>query len=223
MNILEAIRERHSVRRYKNIPLKAEDINELESLIAACNEESGLHIQLLTNEPKAFAKSLLAYGRFSGVSNYLLMAGPEKKEEEIGYFGEKLVIAARMNGIDSCWVGLTYKKIPGTFTLAAGEKVYCVIALGYGESHGVQHPLKAVESLYKSEGDVPGWFMNGMSAVQLAPSAVNQQKYRFILHGDNVVECIAGKSYAGYTKIDLGIAKYHFEAGAGKDIEYSFK
>lgn len=221
MDILEAIRERHSVRRYKNIPLKAEDVRALESMIKACNEESGLHIQLITNEPKAFTKSLLAYGQFSGVSNYLVMAGADNMAELVGYFGEKLVIAARMMDIDSCWVGLTYKKIPGTFTLDAGERVYCVIALGYGETHGVRHPLKALESLYKCEEDAPEWFLKGMAAVQLAPSAVNQQKYRFILHRDSVMECIAGKSLAGYTKIDLGIAKYHFEAGAGKDVIFA--
>lgn len=51
----------------------------------------------------------------------------------------------------------------------------------------------------------------------LAPTAVNQQKFRFILHDGNRVEAQAKFSFIGYSHLDLGIAKYHFEVGAGKD------
>lgn len=43
---------------------------------------------------------------------------------------------------------------------------------------------------------------------------MNQQKLRFSLEG-NKVSAKAGKGF--YAKIDLGIVKYHFEVGAGKD------
>ncbi len=56
-----------------------------------------------------------------------------------------------------------------------------------------------------------------MEAALLAPTAVNQQKFKFILHEGNKVEAKTSFSMAGYTNIDLGIVKYHFEAGAGKD------
>ena len=40
---------------------------------------------------------------------------------------------------------------------------------------------------------------------------MNQQKFRFQLE-DSVVRATPGRGF--YTKIDLGIAKYHFELGA---------
>ena len=58
MNIKEAIQQRHSVRAYDDRPITGEDLEKLEALIRECNEESGLHIQLVTDEPKAFQSRL---------------------------------------------------------------------------------------------------------------------------------------------------------------------
>ena len=60
---------------------------------------------------------------------------------------------------------------------------------------------------------MPDWFKNGMEAVLLAPTAMNQQKFLFTLNG-NQVSAKAGIGF--YSQIDLGIVKYHFEVGAGK-------
>ena len=49
----------------------------------------------------------------------------------------------------------------------------------------------------------------------LAPTAMNQQKFVFYLSGKNTVTARAGAGF--YTKIDLGIVKYHFEIGAGHE------
>ena len=219
MTILEAIKARHSVRKYSDKPLEAPAAEALNAEILKCNAESGLNIQLVLEEPKAFASGMWKYGQFSGVRNYFVMAGPKGKvaEEKTGYYGERLVLLAQTLGLSSCWVGLTYKKIPGTFTLREGDTVHCVIALGYGITPGVQHPLKPVDNFYECEGTAPQWFLDGMQAVMLAPTAINQQKFRFILHEGGIVEARTQFSMAGYTNIDLGIVKYHFETGAGRD------
>ena len=89
-----------------------------------------------------------------------------------------------------------------------------MIALGYGATQGVQHKLRSIEELCALKGEAPDWFLRGMEAVRLAPSALNQQKYRFSLENGKV----AVKPGLGFnTKVDMGIAKYHFEIGAGKD------
>jgi hypothetical protein len=88
-----------------------------------------------------------------------------------------------------------------------------VIAVGYGETAGVAHKGKAIEDLCRVQGDMPGWFRRGMEAAQLAPTAINQQKFFFELK-DNTVKAAA--SFGPYSKVDLGIAKYHFEIGAGE-------
>ena len=219
MELIEAIKARHSVRKYFDKPIERAKVAQLRTEIDRVNEESGLNVQLVVNEPKAFSTGLWKYGQFSGVENYLVMAGPKDKEteEKIGYYGEQLVLLAQTIGLNSCWVGLTYKKIPGTFTLRDRDIVHCVIALGYGMMPGVQHPQKAKENFYESEGLPPVWFQNGLEAALLAPTAVNQQKFKFILHPDNVVEARTSFSMAGYTAIDLGIVKLHFEIGAGRE------
>ena len=224
MNLQEAIEARHSVRAYKEKPLTDEVVKRLEEEIAVVNQRGCLHIQLIQNEPKAYQGTLAKYGKFRNVSNYLVMAGQKADDldERIGYYGEHLVLLAQTLGLNTCWVGLTYKKIPGTFTLREGDVVHCVIALGYGATSGTQHPQKKAENFYECEGVPPQWFKDGLEAALLAPTAVNQQKFKFILHPGNVVEARTSFSMAGYVNIDLGIVKQHFEIGAGKD-NFSWK
>lgn len=220
MTTLEAIKARHSVRHYTEMPLEQGIIDKLNTLIAECNTAGGLHLQLVVNEPKAFSTSKLSYGKFSGVNNYLVVAGPKGGNfaEAAGYYGEKVVLYAQTLGLNSCWVGLTYKKIPEAFELKDGEKVYCVVCLGYGADSGVQHPLRSFDKVAETNGDAPQWFKDGVDAVILAPSAINQQKYKFILAPDGSVRTRTSFSIAGYTDIDLGIAEYHFEVASGKKI-----
>ena len=219
MDILEAIRARHSVRKYVERPIGEAEADRLKAAVERINAESGLDVQLVRDEPKAFSGLFIStYGQFSGVTNYFVMAGPKGKEaeEKVGWYGEELVLLAQMLGLNTCWVGLTYKKVSGSFTLRDGDKIHCVIALGYGASQGIQHPLRPVEKFYEAEGEVPEWFLKGIEAALLAPTAVNQQKFKFILHADGSVEAKPLFSIFGYTHIDLGIVKYHFELGAGK-------
>ena len=83
MTLLEAIEARHSVRKYKDEPIPEEILVILRDRIREINEKAGLHIQLVTGEPKAFS-GLMAYGSFSGVKNYLVMVGKrEMKRSEI--------------------------------------------------------------------------------------------------------------------------------------------
>lgn len=219
MDIKEAIKARHSVRKYSDKPIEADKVTAIKAAIGRINANAGLNVQLVLEEPKAFASGVWKYGQFSGVRNYLVLAGPKGKEaeEKIGYYGEELVILAQTLGLNTCWVGLTYKKIPGTFTLRDGDIVHCVISLGYGLDQGIQHAQKPVESFYESDGEAPEWFLDGMEAALLAPTAVNQQKFKFFLRNGNKVETKTFFSPWGYTIIDLGIAKYHFEIGAGKE------
>ena len=219
MTILDAINSRHSVRTYADKTIDTGIVALLRAAIGQANAESGLNIQLVLDEPKCFSSGVWKYGQFSGVRNYFVMAGPKGKaaEVKIGYFGEKLVLLAQTLGLNTCWVGLTYKKIPGTYTLRNGDIVHCVIALGYGITQGVQHPMRPASDYFEPSGPKPAWFMSGMAAAMLAPTAVNQQKFKFILHDGNKVETKTFFSPWGYTSIDLGIVKYHFEVGAGKD------
>lgn len=216
MTMMEAMRARHSVRSYVDRPLEADTVNILEAEISICNREGNLHIQLVKDEPEAFSGFMARYGKFSGVKNYIALAGPKGPdlEEKCGYYGERLVLLAQSLGLNSCWVAMSYDRGKAACKLGAGEKLCIVIALGYGATQGVPHKSKAVEQVMAAKGEVPEWFRAGVEAALLAPTAMNQQKFKFALE-DGTVAASAGMGF--YSKIDLGIAKYHFEVGAGRE------
>ena len=216
MDLFEAMEQRHSVRDYEDRPLAPEVREELSAFLDQCNRESGLHMQLVLDEPEGFGGLMAHYGKFSGVKNYIALVGKKSADldEICGYYGEKVVLKAQQMGLNTCWVALTYKKVKSAFQVGAGEKLALVIAIGYGKTQGVPHTSKAPEAVMEAGGQAPDWFQDGIRAALLAPTALNQQKFKFILRGDTV----AAKAGMGfYTKVDLGIAKYHFELGAGTD------
>jgi len=219
MDLLEAMKARHSVRRYTDQKIEGEVLNELQQIIGECNRDSGLNIQLCLNEPNAFAGMMARYGKFSNVKNYIALVGnkDDDLDEKCGYYGEKIVLRAQQLGLNTCWVAMTFSKAKSkdVITIKPGEKLLLVISVGYGETAGVSHKVKPIEELSNMIGSSPEWFNRGMEAVQLAPTAMNQQKFRFELDGDRV-NASAGLGF--YTKTDLGIAKYHFEIGSGKNI-----
>ena len=222
MTTQEAIEARHSVRAYKDQPLSEEIVKVLEDEIVKLNNEGQLHIQLICNEPKAFQGTMAKYGKFRNANNYLVMAGKraEDLDERVGYYGEHLVLLAQTLGLNTCWVGLSYSKVSGTYVLEEGEKIACYIAIGYGETQGVGHKIKTVEQVSNASDITPSWFKKGVEAALLAPTAVNQQKFSFeyvgMSNNRHQVRAKKGFSMIGYTQMDLGISKYHFEVGAGK-------
>lgn len=216
MELMEAICRRHSVRQYTDRPIPAEILAELQEETAACNREGGLQIQLVTDEPEAFQGILAHYGSFRGVRNYWALIGPKGPglDEKLGWYGERLVLRAAQLGLDTCWVALTFRKGKCRCAVAPGEKLACVIALGYGVTHGGPHKSKPVEAVCRVNGEMPGWFRSGVEAALLAPTATNQQKFLLILDGS----AVQAKATGGfYSKVDLGIVKYHFKIGAGTD------
>ena len=222
MTIQEAIEARHSVRAYKDQPLSEEIVKVLEDEIVKLNHEGQLHIQLICNEPKAFQGTMAKYGKFRNANNYIVMAGKKADDldERVGYYGEHLVLLAQTLGLNTCWVGLSYSKVPGTYVLEEDEKIACYIAIGYGETQGVGHKIKTVEQVSNASDITPSWFKKGVEAALLAPTAVNQQKFSFeyvgMSNNRHQLRAKKGFSMIGYTQMDLGIAKYHFEVGAGK-------
>ena len=210
------MKERHSVRQYTNKTLDNQIIGELQTEIDFCNQQGDLHIQLVTNEPKAFDSFMAHYGKFSGVKNYLALVGKksDKLDELCGYYGEHLVLKAQQLGLNTCWVAMSYRKIPGVFQVRKDEKLTVVIALGYGQSQGLPHKSKSAEAVSNITDDSPAWFRSGVEAALLAPTDMNQQKFTLTCK-DNKVSAVAGFGF--YAKLDLGIVKYHFELGAGKE------
>lgn len=213
MDILEAMKNRHSVRKYKSTAIEQEKRNELNSFVEAINAESGLSIQVLYDEPKCFDSFMARYGKFVNVKNYIAIVGNKNEQEAAGYYGEKIVLKCQQLGLNTCWVAMTHGKSQAK--IKKGQKLLIIISLGYGETPGIAHKSKPLSELGCADEDA-AWFKAGIEAASLAPTAMNQQKFLFELNGGNVT----AKSLGGfYSKIDLGIVKYHFEAATGREVK----
>ena len=217
MELIEAIKQKHSVRQYLDKEIPQDIIAELQAEIDACNKDSGLNIQLVTNEPKAFESFLAHYGKFSGVKNYFALVGKKSNDlyELCGYYGERLVLRAHQLGLNTCWVALTYKKIPTAFKVEKKEKLAVVISVGYGKTQGVNRKSKSLSQVSNASEQTPKWFNEGVKSALLAPTAVNQQQFKLIYENGKVT-AKAGLGF--YAKMDLGIIKYHFEVASGVKI-----
>ena len=214
MEILEIMQQRHSVRQYIDRAIELEKRAVLDALTQEINGKAGLSIQIVYDDPKCFDSFMAHYGKFTGVRNYIALVGKKasKLDETLGYYGEELVLKAQELGLNTCWVALTHGKSKAV--VGRGEKEVCLIALGYGATQGVEHKSKPMQELCACTEPMPEWFQSGMNAAMLAPTAMNQQKFRFELLPDGTVKATCGSGF--YTKLDLGIVKYHFEIVAGK-------
>ena len=212
MQMLDLMKERHSVRQYSDKKIDGDVKTKLDTYVASINEESGLSMQIFYNEPNCFNSMLAHYGKFSNVKNYIAIVGKKEEQEKSGYYGEKLVLKCQELGLNTCWVALTHGKV--NVQTKPQQKLLILIALGYGTNTGVAHKSKPIKELCKEDA-YPEWFMKGMEAVSLAPTAMNQQKFLFEMKNGQVY----AKALRGfYSKIDLGIVKYHFEAGTGHKV-----
>ena len=102
MDTLEAIEKRHSVRDYDDKPIGKDTVDKLQKVIDKVNSESGLHIQLVLDEPEAFNEEHLSYGRIHGAKNYIALIGPDDQEleEKCGFYGEKALLEAEGYEVD---------------------------------------------------------------------------------------------------------------------------
>lgn len=214
MEILEIMQQRHSVRQYTDRAIEPEKRTVLDALTQEINRKAGLSVQIIYDDPKCFDSFMAHYGKFAGVRNYIALVGKKAPglDETLGYYGEELVLKAQELGLNTCWVALTHGKSKAA--VGRGEKEVCLTALGYGVTQGVEHKSRPMQELCTCGEPMPEWFRCGMNAAMLAPTAMNQQKFRFELLPDGTVKAACGSGF--YTKLDLGIVKYHFEAVTGK-------
>lgn len=217
MTLKEAMEKRHTVRKYTDRPIPQEIVQKLTERIDRNNETYHLNMKLVTENTEALGaavKLIMA----KGVRNYIILAGSAAKstEENLGYCGADIMLYAQTLGLNTWWIGGTFsrKGVKRNAGLKENEKIAGIIAVGYGATQGVPHKSKKPEEISSYEGTAPEWFTNGVCAVLLAPTALNRQAFTIAGKGDTVsMTCNNG----GFSDIDLGIGKYHFEIGAGEE------
>jgi nitroreductase len=215
---MQAIRARHSVRRYTNREIEPKKLAALRAEIRLCNEKSGLHMRLVTDSGDSFS-GLMVRAVFRGAMVFVVMAGAPAPdlEERVGYWGERVVLKAQMLGLNTCWA-MMFNRKKYAEKIPEGERIVTVVSVGYGETQGMPHKSKPMKSLCRVEGggDMPDWFREGMDAAMMAPTAMNRQPFMFTLTKEGTVRAEA--TAGGLAALDLGIAKYHFEVGTGRQI-----
>ena len=214
-NIMEVMKARHSVRQYLDKPITEDIRKQLDEYTAQLNEQGNLNMQIIYDEPECFNSRLAHYGRFENCSNYIAIIGKKEADldERAGYYGELLVLKAQELSLNTCWVALTHGKSQAIIN--EGETEVIIISLGYGKTQGHPHKGKSPSDVSNITSSSPEWFKKGVEAALLAPTAVNQQKFKFTLNG-NTVSAKHGLM-GSCLKIDLGIVKCHFELAAGKE------
>ncbi len=213
MELREAMIYRHTVRKYKRKKLEADIVEKINDRIDLNNLIYNLNMKLMTQKKDA-VKGLFKTFCTKNVKNYIILSCDDSKDllEKIGYCSADIMLYAQTLGLNTWFIGETYNKKIETY--ADGKKVFGVIVLGYGKTKGKKHKSKKVEEVSFYDGITPGWFAEGVKASLLAPTALNKQAFFITGKGTDVTAiCNNGK----YTNIDLGIIKYYFELGAGKD------
>ena len=223
----DAISIRSSRRTYLPSDVDYGCINKLRSLIDEYNQKAELNMQLALNHSEAFNGLLKSYGMFNGVRNYIGLIenmNDPFNQEKLGYYGELIVLQATDMRLGTCWVGGTFDRKSCPFILSEHERIACVITFGNVPNERsmkekliyaiVHRKAKTMEELYMADAPLPGWFQSGLAAVQKAPSAVNRQPVVFSYNNGIVYASVKDIGINGMA-LDLGIAKLHFELGAG--------
>ncbi|MDO4815199.1 MAG: nitroreductase family protein [Bacillota bacterium] len=213
MTEIEAIQVRHSVRAYQNRKIEQEKVDQLKALIDMVNADGNLHLQLIEDAGNTFKRILSKVMGLGSAPSVIACVGPDDDtlEERIGYYGEKLVLAAQCMGLNTCWAG-TFQKNGVPAKIGAGERLVIVIAIGYGEHQGKQRKSKTAEQVSSVQGARPDWFDFGVEMALRAPTAINQQSFEIRLNEDGSVD-FTDKG-GPFSKVDLGIVKYNFTVGS---------
>lgn len=214
--VLQLMQARHSVRAFTDKPIEGDVFEALRAEILKINTISGLNFQLVADEPGAFTGFKAGYGRFINVRNYVGLVGliGPTLDEGVGFWGERLVMKAQALGLNTCWTAMSFSRLRAKIVEPFGEKLVCMLAIGYGDTQGEPHTSRPIEALCTMPEDAPLWFLNGMKGAMLAPTAMNQQHFHVSLDADGLVNIVSTGGF--YAEVDLGIVKYAFETAAGK-------
>ncbi len=215
MTIKEAMKERHMVRKYIDRPIPSDLVEKLNARIAGNNQAHNLSLSLVTGNADGLGALAKMLGK--GVKNYIVLAGPDSADldEKLGYCGADMILYAQTLGLNTWWVGGMYNAKGAQKNMNSGAvRINGVLAIGYGQTQGVPHKSKTAAEISGYKGTAPQWFIDGVDALLLAPTALNKQAFTVRGDGNKVYLTCDSGHFAG---IDLGIGKYHFEVGAGKE------
>lgn len=245
-SVIELIKKRTSVRSFDEKNIGREIIQKLEEYISKTNEEAKIKVRfILTNNNNIAAgkgEKLGTYGVISGANAFIIgVLYTNEDALEFGYLFEKIILFATDLGLQTCWLGGTFKKsdFQQNIDLLKNEFIPIVSPIGYKKekprvlesmmrSFAGSDKRKPLEEIFFEENtskplseEKAGSYAIPLEMLRLSPSASNKQPWR-IIKGDNKYHFYLCRT-KGYglpnydlQKNDIGIAKCHFEVTANE-------
>ena len=234
---MENIKKRTSVRSFDKKEISKETMERLNDFIKNLEENYEDYRFPIFNS--SLEGKVGTYGVITGGNTYV--CGIVKNEDAdlvlLGYLFEKIIIYATSLNLGTCWLGGTFNRseFAEKAGLIQGESFICATPLGYSaEKKSIRD--RAMRKMAKSDHrkDFNELFFNknletlnkedlgiygqALEMVRIGPSASNKQPWRMVKDEDLYhLYLERTPDYAkelGYDiqLLDMGIAKYHFEA-----------
>lgn len=205
-NFDSLIRERHTVRKYLDMPVSNKLKNTInERLNQLCND---YQVETeLKEDGKSALNGIMAKLMSGNIENVIIFKGDQY---HVGYVAAEIMLYIQSLGLNSWFIGgsINRKKL--------GEDVVAMIPFGYGQTNGKAHKLKKVNQVSNFQSNkYPNWFLNGVTACLLAPTALNKQSF-YINYNNGDVQLHVKESK--YSRIEAGILSYFFENASGHKL-----
>ncbi len=239
-SVIDLIKERKSTRTYDGRALEEPDLKKLNTYLYELSNENEIKarfkIILNLGTSKDESKKLGTYGFIQGANSYVIgiMNKDVNDAVEFGYLFEKIVLFAADLGVQTCWLGGTFKKesFHEISDLNENEFISVISPVGYKKDKRsiIENTMRLAAGSDKRKPWSELFFDKDMQPlnekdevlkqalemVRLGPSASNKQPWRIIKDEDMFHFFICRTKNYGVSGYDLqlndiGIAKCHFE------------
>lgn len=244
MDILEAIRQRISIRTYEPRPAAATELEAVrrsgETAEALTNAEMQFHLRSHEEMGKQVKGIIGDYGKTIIAPHYIVVAAREGDGylTDAGFRFEQMILEATRRGLGTCWVGLMFREasLRSFLRLDDSWRVIALTPIGRsGEQSLVSRALRTMAGsparkpigkifFRRRHGEqLPAAVLADdrlfriLEATRRAPSWMNRQPWFFILTGREILiykKKSRDREGKDYHLVDCGIAMAHLHLAA---------
>lgn len=201
--LIKFLESRHSVREYLSQPIEKEKRKLISDFVDEVNKKAGTKFMVCFNRPDAFEGIMLKHW-MKGCQNIIIFYHHDPIEA--GYYSAKIMLFIQKLGLNSCYVGASYKK---KLFEKPGMTIQCGLAFGYGENQGKPHVNKSINDILVVEGKKPNNLDTYIRVALSAPSAMNRQRFKLHVKDEKVIPELTDHGF--FAEFDFGILKYYLD------------
>lgn len=229
MDIIQAIKARHSVRSYNGALLEDAVKQELQAYAYGVDSPFGGRYSFrLRTFPKDGNLRPGTYGIIKGARDYFLIAYGDDMQSALsaGFAFEQVVLRATAMGLGTCWMGGTYRRETFDPGIIWPEGVTLKVVCPIGIPQKPRLFERMARKIMRSSSRLPFGslfhldnyghplpedtaFAESLSMMRLAPSSVNSQPWRAV-QCDDVLHLYC-RERDKMSLVDMGIGLCHFK------------